>query len=310
MVLREFPNLTWLKAEAEKRFAGGKSATGEKLAHRGWPTVVLNATTNSTYRDNIRGPLSIFTNVSGESWVKVENRNIRVQDSTFFVSNPDQYYTLEVREPKTETFNIHFGEYLLEEAFQSLSCAESSLPDLDLSRPSSRPEFRNRLYGKTDAFNRLLCGIRLIGNDSFLLDEKICECLSFLVHTSLADQKLLGHIGSVRSSTRAELLRRLFISADYIHTYFEKDLSLDEIAAVACLSKFHFLRLFKITFRKTPHQFLSELRIQRAKSLLKNTMTPISRISTLTGHKDASSFSRQFKKYIGIYPVEFRNFAN
>ena len=77
--------------------------------------MVLQVKTKEVVRDNIRGPLSIFTNLSGKSEITVDKKRVTVTPENFFISNAGQHYTLEVCEKTpTETFNIHFGEHFTE----------------------------------------------------------------------------------------------------------------------------------------------------------------------------------------------------
>nr|WP_262899503.1 AraC family transcriptional regulator [Chryseosolibacter histidini] len=96
------------------------------------------------------------------------------------------------------------------------------------------------------------------------------------------------------------------IATDYIHSYYHQDITLEELAGVACLSKFHFLRLFKIAFQKTPHQFISEVKVQQAKTFLKRTGMEVSAIAKALGFDNTSSFSRMFYHQTGLYPSQYR----
>lgn len=98
MVLHQFPDLHWLKAQANTRFANRQVVNGGRLENDGWPTVILNAKTKGIVRDNIRGPLSIFTNLSGNSVVAVDKKRVTQTPETFFISNAGQHYTPEIKE--------------------------------------------------------------------------------------------------------------------------------------------------------------------------------------------------------------------
>lgn len=65
MFCQSFPDLAWLKKQAESRFANQRGWNNQALSHTGWPTVILNVRAGETYRDNIPGPLSLFTNLNG-----------------------------------------------------------------------------------------------------------------------------------------------------------------------------------------------------------------------------------------------------
>ena len=70
------------------------------------------------------------------------------------------------------------------------------------------------------------------------------------------------------SFTAPEILERLNRAREFIDLCYDLPLNLDEISSHACFSRYHFLRLFRQAFNKTPHQYLVERRIERAKELL------------------------------------------
>lgn len=309
MILREFPNLQWLKQQAEHRFAARKSWTGAALQHEGWPTVILDVATRSTYRDNIRGPLSLFTNLSGESSVKVGNKQVQIREGLFFLSNHDQQYTLEIDQPTAgQTFNIHFGEYFTDQVFQSLSHSPEKLLEKDFELPHERMEFHNRLHYRSETITRILKDLHSSADVSPLaFDEKLYALICELLSQETALTKRKQEMPVLKSSTRQELFKRLLLATDYIHACFDRDLPLEELATVSCLSKFHFLRLFKTAFGKTPHQFISEIRVQRGKELLRYTSLEVHEIARAIGFSSASSFSRMFFQQTGLYPSSFRS---
>ena len=83
-------------------------------------------------------------------------------------------------------------------------------------------------------------------------------------------------------------------------------LDLDELAQIAAISKFHFVRVFDETTGTTPHHFLSCLRIQRAKELLLKSGTPITEICMEVGYNSLGTFSTTFSQLVGLSPQEFR----
>src|SRR5688500_13260751 len=85
MIFKDFPDLQWLKKQAEKNFSDKTGWEGRSLPHAGWPTVILNVKTQNINRDNIRGPFTIFTNLSGESLVEVDNRKVKIKEDLFFI---------------------------------------------------------------------------------------------------------------------------------------------------------------------------------------------------------------------------------
>lgn len=307
MILKEFPNLAWLKDQAEKRFSERRSWTGSTLSAEGWPNVVLNVSATNIIRDDIRGPLSLFTNISGETAIGISKRRVLVKDEFFFLTNHDQYYTLEIDKAKrAEVFNIHFGEYFCDRVFSSLSQTPDKLLDNHF-QSQERIEFHNRLYHRDEATERLITEIRKSSEEgSTWLEEKLYELIANLLLNERNLAQIQSRLPALKSSTRAEILKRMLLVSDYIHTNLNKELSLDELATVGCISKFHFLRLFKIAFNKTPYQFINEERVRRGKGMIQKTDFSIHEIAHALGFVNASSFSRMFFNQTGAYPTQLR----
>jgi AraC-like DNA-binding protein len=99
------------------------------------------------------------------------------------------------------------------------------------------------------------------------------------------------------------LYRRLVQAKLFIDTHYADNIDLNNIADEAYFSKFHFIRRFKKIYRKTPHQYLIYVRIQKAMELLK-TGIPVSEVCYAVGFESLSSFSGLFKRMVGITPSE------
>lgn len=92
---------------------------------------------------------------------------------------------------------------------------------------------------------------------------------------------------------------------DYIHAYLDSDLSLNKLAALIQMSPHYFSRLFKKTTGFTPHQYVINCRIEKAKNLLKQGQLSIAEIAKEVGFVDQSHLHRYFKGKVGITPKEF-----
>src|SRR5215216_882641 len=97
MIYTQFPELSWLKKQTDTLFSGRRDWSGNVLQNPGWPNVVLNVDTKFTYRDNIKGPLSLFTNLSGQSTVEAGSKRAVIKEGFFFLTNPEQRYTLDIQ---------------------------------------------------------------------------------------------------------------------------------------------------------------------------------------------------------------------
>jgi len=307
MILYQFPDLQWLKRQAEQSFSDRKGWGGRILTQQGWPTVILNAQTKYTVRDDIPGPLSIFTNISGASNVSVDKKRVVVRDDFFFLSNHGQRYTLEIDgDSPTQTFNIHFGEHFADEVLQSLK-SPSHLLDNTFLKSTQRMEFHNRLQPHDARTKQILQTIRQHGESNpMLLEEMLADLLTIILRCDSQVKKIVDRLPVIKQSTRQEILQRMLNVTDYIYAFYDQSLSLEELAAASCLSKFHFLRLFKIAFGKTPHQFINDVRICRAQELLTHASLDVHEVAARVGFQNSSSFSRSFFQRTGMYPTLFK----
>ncbi len=94
------------------------------------------------------------------------------------------------------------------------------------------------------------------------------------------------------------LYRRIVQAKLFIDNNFAGNINLDAIADEAFFSKFHFIRLFKMAYGKTPHQYLTVLRIEKAKLLLQNG-TSVTDTCFAVGFESLSSFVGLFKRITG-----------
>lgn len=101
------------------------------------------------------------------------------------------------------------------------------------------------------------------------------------------------------------LYRRVVRAKLYIDAHFAQPIDLNAISDEACFSKFHFMRLFKKIYGRTPHQYLTQVRIERAKVYL-SAGDPVTKVCFDVGFDSVSSFTGLFKRRTGVTPAAFQ----
>jgi AraC-like DNA-binding protein len=89
---------------------------------------------------------------------------------------------------------------------------------------------------------------------------------------------------------------------------YHEPIDLQQVSGTAFLSRFHFHRLFTSVYKKTPHQYLTFRRIEKAKELLAENR-PVKEVCQEVGFDSLPSFSSLFKKESGYAPQCYRNQA-
>ncbi|MBO9699071.1 MAG: helix-turn-helix transcriptional regulator [Sporocytophaga sp.] len=105
------------------------------------------------------------------------------------------------------------------------------------------------------------------------------------------------------------LYKRIVQAKLYIDNHYANNIDLNDISDEAYFSKFHFIRLFKSIYGKTPHQYLTQVRIENAKLLLAKEIT-ISEVCSIVGFDSVSTFTGLFKKNVGVTPAVFKQQQN
>jgi len=93
---------------------------------------------------------------------------------------------------------------------------------------------------------------------------------------------------------------------EYVLAHIEENITIQALASIVGLSRFHFTRAFKQSEGVTPHQFLLQCRVKRVQQLLTATELPLSQIALAAGFSDQSHCSRRFRELVGITPSRYR----
>lgn len=143
-----------------------------------------------------------------------------------------------------------------------------------------------------------------------LQHDSVSEFREFKV--SIAIQNLLLYIANTRqkNSVHNTLPENIRYLQKYMENHFRENLTLDELASLCGLSKYHLCREFKKYTYFAPKEYITRLRLNHAKLLLENTNIPAYKIGILVGIPNEANFIRLFQKNCGLTPGEYRQNVN
>jgi AraC-like DNA-binding protein len=169
-----------------------------------------------------------------------------------------------------------------------------------------------RLYRHDGVFERL--GKELAGYleapAEAITDDEVEDLLYGIIRSFAArdkeDRTRWAELSARDADERVRLFAQLSRARDLANAAFHLPLTVDQLAAKAGLSKYHFIRLFDRAFSATPYRFVHELRLEHARKRLEAGVRDIGALCEECGFQSLGSFSWAFKRRYGSSP---RNFA-
>jgi AraC-like DNA-binding protein len=106
-----------------------------------------------------------------------------------------------------------------------------------------------------------------------------------------------------------DIYQRIVAAKVFIDENYHEPIDLEQISQQAFISRFHFHRLFTHIYKKTPHQYVTQTRLDAAKVLLAKEGISITDVCNKIGFESLGSFSSLFRRQNGFSPQYYRNIA-
>jgi AraC family transcriptional regulator len=113
-------------------------------------------------------------------------------------------------------------------------------------------------------------------------------------------------VGTKKASNWTDYQERLSRVTSYIYDHLDDEIDLNRLAEVACLSPYHWHRIYHAMHGETIAATVKRLRLHRAAGFLAHTSNPISKIAEKSGYKNLESFTRAFNSVYGMPPAQYR----
>ncbi|MEM9955132.1 MAG: AraC family transcriptional regulator [Chloroflexota bacterium] len=255
------------------------------------------------------GVLSIKCMFNGSVLYETPDGRYLVDDSHYLILNDGQAYRMQ-KLSDVLSVCVFFPLDWASDILRASVTPDDALLDNPLQKQPVH--FFETLQRHGDVASRYMQMIKHLPKTSTHIVDKMLheEFLRDLLHAMLQSQRNIVRdatkLPDARPSTRIELLRRLRIARDYLHASYADALTIDQLASVAGLSPYHFIRKFKALFGQTPHQYLRQVRLEHARTLLLQTNQSITDICFAVGFQSLGSFSTIFHKQNGLSPRQYR----
>jgi AraC family transcriptional regulator len=255
--------------------------------------------------------LSIRAAWGGTELCQIGSRGIGIDDDSFLILNHGRIYSTSIRAVHpVESLAICFRPGLAERACGAMAASlDRALAD-GPALSAAEPEFVENLQPHDACVTPVLQFIRAHALQGLDDDAWYEEQLHFLLermqrHRSRLQDRV-DALRFTRTATRREVFRRIAHATDFMDTHYARPIDLDEIARVACLSKYHFLRLFALVHGVTPFSYLQRKRARVALRLLRTTAFTVAEVACSVGFGQRTTVLRQIRRWTGLRPLQIR----
>lgn len=259
----------------------------------------VRSTLNNFNSEIEHSALSIKLPINGIENYKINHTDYKLSSKNFLIVNKGEQIECNVNSTKlVDSVCIYLDKAL----YNSIQNTIYEINTLEEKADENYYDFHSGMhYLHNDDLSLTLKALKQVNNLDLLNEEFYVFFIESLISHQTLYKKALFSINAVNFKTKVELFRRLQKAKAYIYDSYAQNISLDTISKASNLSKYHLLRSYKQLFNVTPHQDLTQRRIEKSKEFLMQNRS-IEEVTFLCGFNNRRSFSRTFKKLTGFSP--------
>lgn len=251
---------------------------------RGDIEVLQGSFTSRSFKAHFHDSYTLILVESGTADYSYKKNEMVVSPNRLLVLNP---------------YEVHTGKQLGEGIwnFRSMYIPQSVVKENFDTESDQLPIFGRRYIDDIPFLSRYQLLHEQLMTKEISINEESQLSLLLQELTELAGLELIND----ESDTYSSVCGRM---RDYIHEYYMENIQLDDLMSVSGLSKFHMIKVYREKYGLPPHQYLNNLRIERAKKLLAQGMSATD-VTHSVGFFDQSHFIKHFKAMVGVTPSQY-----
>ncbi len=237
--------------------------------------------------------------IEGVKHYNYNNQDIKVSKNQYLILNNGNNITSEAKKG-TKGLSFFLSPKLMNEIYHYETNGSSSIQFLEIIQNASNSNISNLLNKIAYLYEKNQISLRQQMDDLFINISEIIVLQQITINNNFNNLKIVKH------NTKQELYKLVIQAKEYLDDNISKDISLNTISKDVGISKYYLHRLFTEINGYTPHNYLTNIRLKKAKEKLQYSKDSIFEIAIACGFDNAPYFSNTFKKHIGCYPSQYR----
>jgi AraC family transcriptional regulator len=247
--------------------------------------------------------------VRGNAIYKSNNKTFQVFENQYLLTNANQEgFGIVDSSSDVIQFCVHLTNDIISDVYTNLTSETSS--GLEINKVLELQLYENvfNLKSHTSLAKYLRPFVDTINNGAQIHfnEEIILNIAEKIICQELGIRDALTGLNKVKKSTADETMRRLLLGKEFMDAYFNDDPKIADVAKQAMMSEHFFFKSFKQAFQITPYQYILNRKIEVATELIRQKELNISQIAMSTGFPDVQTFSKAYKRKVGISPSMVR----
>lgn len=238
--------------------------------------------------------------IEGVKQYHYNNQDIEVSKNQYLILNNNSTITTEAKSG-TKGLSFFLSQDLINEVYNYHTDNASQLEFLEVihKKPTSEVNYLLNKAANLYMFDKV--SFEQLMESLFIQISEIVVKEQIHIDTKFTALKIVKH------NTKKQLLKLITATKEYLNDHISEDISLDKISSDIGISKYYLHRLFTELHGYTPLNYLTTIRLEKAKYKLLHSNDSILAIAIACGFDNISYFSNVFKRHIGFSPTQFRS---